>query len=198
MIIKDNCDLIIASNNKNKIREIRELFVDIFDNIYSLFDKGIDVDVEETGITFEENAIIKAKAISEMTGMYSLADDSGLEVYALDREPGVYSARYAGVPSSDSANNDKLLANMVEITDRRARFTSVVALCSPSGEVITELGSVEGEIKHSLLGTGGFGYDPIFFSYELGETFGTATNEAKNTVSHRARALDKLSKLIIR
>ena len=197
MIIKNNCDLIIASNNKNKIREIRELFTHVFDNIYSLFDKGIDVDIEETGVTFEENSIIKAKAIAEMTGCYSLADDSGLEVYALGGEPGVYSARYAQIPCSDSANNEKLLANMIDITDRRAKFTSVVALCSPSGEVITAQGSVEGEIEYSLIGTGGFGYDPLFLSHELGETFGTATNEAKNTVSHRARALDKLSKLII-
>ena len=197
MIITKNCDLIIASNNINKIREIREIFVDVFNNIYSLFDKNINIDIPETGVTFEENAIIKAKTISDLTGMYALADDSGLEVYALDGAPGVYSARYAGEKCNDDANNTLLLENMKNIHDRRARFTSSVVICAPNGDTISALGHVEGELKHSLIGTGGFGYDPMFYSYELQETFGTATSKMKNKVSHRARALEELSKLII-
>ncbi len=196
MNIKDNSELIIASNNKNKIREIREIFINEFDNIYSLFDKGIDIEIEETGVTFEENATIKARAISKLTGMYALADDSGLQVYALGGDPGVYSARYAGKQCSDSANNEKLILSMANITDRRAKFTSSVVLCAPDGEIISALGHVEGEITHKLIGDSGFGYDPLFFSYELNETFAVASNVKKNTVSHRARALSNLSKLI--
>ena len=196
MILKNNSDLIIASNNKNKIREIREIFVDVFTNIYSLFDKNIDIEIEEIGITFEENAIIKAETISKLTGMYALADDSGLEVYALGGGPGVYSARYAGEPCSDYLNNQLLLKNMQNINDRRARFTSSVVICAPDGKIISSDGHVEGEIKHELIGSEGFGYDPLFYSFELSETFGTASNKMKNEVSHRARALHDLAKKI--
>lgn len=189
-------DLIIASNNKNKIREIKAIFTGIFENVYSLADKGIDIEIEETGSTFIENATIKAKTISDMTGMVTLADDSGLEVLALNGEPGVYSARYAGEPCDDEANNTKLLDVMKDITDRRAKFTSAVVLYFPDGKVLSATGSTDGTILYKGEGNGGFGYDPLFMSSELCKTFGIATAEEKNQISHRARALENLKNLL--
>lgn len=189
-------DLIIASNNKNKVKEIKELFSDMFENIYSLKDKGIDIEIAETGSTFEENAIIKAKEVCKITNMVALADDSGLEVLALGGAPGVYSARYAGEPTDDNANNKKLLHNMIDIIERSARFTSCVAIAYPSGEIYTAHGHVEGKILYEEVGENGFGYDPLFLSTELGKTFGQATSEEKNSISHRARALENLKKIL--
>lgn len=189
-------DLIIASNNKNKVKEIKEIFTGIFDNVYSLADKHINIDIEENGSTFEENALIKARTICELTGMTTLADDSGLEVDALGGEPGIYSARYAGEGHDDAANNQKLLKAMEEVTDRKAHFTCAVALCSPNGDITTARGEVQGYILNEAVGDNGFGYDPLFFSTELGKSFAIATKEEKNAISHRGRALQKLKKLI--
>lgn len=189
-------DLIIASNNKNKVKEIKEIFTGIFDNVYSLADKHINIDIEETGSTFEENALIKARAICDLTGMTALADDSGLEVDALGGEPGVYSARYAGSGHDDHANNRKLLKALEGVTDRKAHFTCVVALCSPNGDIATARGEVQGYILTAPVGDNGFGYDPLFFSTELGKSFALATAEEKNAISHRGRALQKLKKII--
>lgn len=189
-------ELIIASNNKNKIREIKTIFAGYFENIYSLAEKNINVEIEETGKTFEENAIIKAEYITNLTGMVALADDSGLEVEALCGAPGVYSARYAGEPCDDNANNKKLLQVMQDITNRKARFTSVVALSFPNGKTLTACGHTDGEVLYEEVGNGGFGYDPLFLSTDLGKTFGIATAEEKNQISHRKRALENLKILL--
>lgn len=189
-------DLVIASNNQKKIREIKQIIGDKFTKIYSLKELGVEVDVEETGATFFENSLIKAKAITEITGKASLADDSGLVVDVLGGAPGVYSARFAGEPCNDENNNDKLLKLLegVKYEDKTARFVSVVTLYYPNGEYVFSEGSVEGHVLSERRGDGGFGYDPLFYCDKLGKTFGEASQEEKNLVSHRANALSELRK----
>lgn len=186
--------LIVASSNKGKIKEIRMLADDRFD-VVSMKDAGIDVDVDENGSTFEENALIKAKAIYELCYAPVISDDSGLMVDALGGEPGVYSARYAGSGHDDAANNAKLLENLRGKSDRSARFCSAVVYYDGNRTEIAK-GYVEGKIADSPRGANGFGYDPLFIADELGKTFGEATDEEKNAISHRARALRALFKLI--
>ncbi len=182
--------LVVASGNKGKLREIQTLIGNKF-NVVSMADEGFDVEVEENGSTFEENAIIKAKAVFELCHCPVISDDSGLMVDALGGAPGVYSARYAGEPCDNDKNNAKLLSALEGTNDRRARFVSVVAFYDGT-RTITAEGTVEGAITLEKKGTNGFGYDPLFYSFELEKTFGEATNEEKNTVSHRARALASL------
>lgn len=189
-------DIIIASNNQHKIREIKTILGAKFDNIYSLSESGINVDIEETGSTFLENAIIKAQTICKMTGLPTLADDSGLEVEALKGAPGVYSARYAGEPCNDKNNNALLLKNLANCDNRNAMFTSVIVICYPDNTTISAEGHCKGKILFYEIGNGGFGYDPLFYSFDLNKTFGVATSEEKNSVSHRAKALETLSKKI--
>lgn len=189
-------ELIIASNNKHKIIEIKDILGEFFKNIYSLSEKNINVEIEETGKTFEENAIIKAKYISELTGLPALSDDSGLEVEALNGAPGVYSARYAGEPSNSDINNKKLLKEMQGKSNRNANFTSVIAICYPNGKIITASGKTYGKILTELQGENGFGYDPLFYSNDLKKSFGLATSEEKNAVSHRGRALQNLKEIL--
>ena len=184
-------ELIAATNNANKLREFRQILGNDF-KVMSLKEVGISVDVEEDADTFYGNALKKAKVISELTGKASLADDSGLIVDALDGAPGVYSARYGGEDGNDVLNRQKLLKEMDGISDRKARFHSTIVLYFPSGEVIRAEGNVEGEILYEETGDNGFGYDNLFYSIDLGESFGTATEEAKNGVSHRGRALQQL------
>lgn len=185
----------IATNNTNKLREIRAILGGFFDEALSLADLGIDIDIEETGTTLTENALIKARTIRDLTGLPALADDSGLMVDALDGAPGVYSARYAGEEHDDKKNNALLLKNL-EGKPRDAKFCSVIALCYPDGRELTAEGSVRGVILEEERGTGGFGYDPLFFSPELGKTFAEATPEQKNSVSHRSRALRAMLELL--
>ena len=185
----------IATNNPNKLREIRAILGGFFDEALSLADLGIDIDIEETGTTLTENALIKARTIRDLTGLPALADDSGLMVDALDGAPGVYSARYAGEEHDDKKNNALLLKNL-EGKPRDAKFCSVIALCYPDGRELTAEGSVRGAILEEERGTGGFGYDPLFFSPELGKTFAEATPEQKNSVSHRSRALRAMLELL--
>lgn len=185
----------IATNNPNKLREIRAILGGFFDEALSLSDLGIDIDIEETGTTLTENALIKARTIRDLTGLPALADDSGLMVDALYGAPGVYSARYAGEEHDDKKNNALLLKNL-EGKPRDAKFCSVIALCYPDGRELTAEGSVRGVILEEERGTGGFGYDPLFFSPELGKTFAEATPEQKNSVSHRSRALRAMLKLL--
>ena len=186
--------LIIASNNKGKIREIKELLGDKFD-VKAMGEIGVTADPEETGSTFAENALIKAKAVYELCRMPVIADDSGLAVDALGGAPGVYSARYAGEGHDDRANNDKLLKNLEGVTDRSAKFVSSVVYYDGT-RTETADGTVNGYIALAPSGKGGFGYDPLFFSTELGKTFGDATEAEKNTVSHRFRAFSALAKKI--
>ena len=185
----------IATNNPGKLREIRAILGGFFDEALSLSDLGIDIDIEETGTTLTENALIKARTIRDLTGLPALADDSGLMVDALDGAPGVYSARYAGEEHDDKKNNALLLKNL-EGKPRDAKFCSVIALCYPDGRELTAEGSVRGVILEEERGTGGFGYDPLFFSPELGKTFAEATPEQKNSVSHRSRALRAMLELL--
>lgn len=190
---------VLASNNAHKLTEIRALLADKFEKVCSLADVGIHTDIDETGVTFEENAFIKAQTIFDMLGgKYAvLADDSGLCVEALGGAPGVYSARYAGSPCNDAKNNALLLKNLHELEktapkNRNAYFASVVAAVLPGGKRISGEGRVNGIILDEYRGDGGFGYDPLFYCTELGKTFAEAEMQEKNTVSHRARALAAL------
>lgn len=188
--------LAIATNNQHKLQEIRAVLGDSFEELLSLKDLGIDVDVEETGTTLEENALIKARAILALSGIATLADDTGLMVDALNGAPGVYSARYAGEEHNDAKNRALLLKNLNGVKDRSAHFATVIALCYPNGKTLTASGRVNGEILLSERGTEGFGYDSLFFSTELGKTFAEATQAEKNSVSHRGRALRAMLELV--
>lgn len=190
---------VLASNNSHKLDEIRALMADKFDKVCSLSDMDIHTDIDETGTTFEENAFIKAQTIFDMLGgRYAvIADDSGLCVEALGGAPGVYSARYAGEPCDDGKNSRLLLKNLHEREslfpkNRRAYYASVVAAVLPDGRKLSGEGRVYGEVLDEYRGTGGFGYDPLFYCEELGKTFAEASMAEKNTVSHRARALAAL------
>lgn len=185
-------NIVIASNNRHKIAEIKQIIGGCFENIYSLKELDVHAEVEETGATFYDNALLKAKEICRLTGMTALADDSGLEVEALEGAPGVFSARFAGEPSDDKRNNALLLEKLKKATDRRAAFVSCIVIYFPSGDIIAAEGRTEGEIIFEERGEGGFGYDPLFYSYDLKKTFGEATSEEKNRVSHRSRALSSV------
>jgi XTP/dITP diphosphohydrolase len=182
--------LVVASNNQHKLREIAEIFTDF--EVISQKEAGFDVDVEETGETFAENALLKARAASKALGCVTLADDSGLCVEALGGAPGVYSARYCGHHGSDAENRATLLKNMQGETNRRAYFNSSIVLVHPDGREWIAEGKTYGYILEKEDGDGGFGYDPLFYSDDLKKSFGKATPEEKNTVSHRFRALQAL------
>lgn len=183
---------VIASNNPHKVGEIKEIMKGQFE-FFSLEELELRIEVVEDGNTFLENALKKAKAVSELANLPALADDSGLEVEALDFAPGVYSARFAGEKAADAENNALLLQKLSGEKNRKARFTSVVVLYFPDGKTVWAEGHVNGEILDCAAGGGGFGYDPLFYSYELKKTFGEATPQEKNSVSHRARALSALA-----
>lgn len=182
--------LIVASGNAHKIQEIAAIFTDF--EVVSQKQMGYNDEVEETGATFEENAIIKATAAAKALGEMVLADDSGLCVDALGGKPGVYSARYAGEHGNDKKNREKLLADLQNETERTAHFTSAIALVYPNGKTLIAIGETHGKILYEEMGNGGFGYDPIFESDDLKKSFGVATPEEKNSVSHRYRALQKM------
>jgi len=184
--------LVFATRNKGKLVELRELLAGI--QVLASDEVGVAVpEVVEDADTFAGNAAKKAREVSAATGLPALADDSGLEVDALGGAPGVYSARYAGEPHSDSANNAKLLAALEGVTKRSARFRAVLALADVAGplgsEILTADGTCEGTILTAPRGTGGFGYDPLFFAPELGMTFAEAGVGSKSELSHRARAM---------
>lgn len=184
--------LVLASNNFGKLRELKQLLGDRYD-VRSMRETGIEIDVDENGETFEENALIKANALMEICRCATLADDSGLCVDQLNGRPGVHSARYCGVHGDDEANNQLLLK---ELSDKpaphRAHYGAAVALCRPGHEPLTAYGRCDGEIIDQYRGEGGFGYDPLFLSDDLGVTFAEADAESKNRVSHRARAIQAL------
>lgn len=192
--------IVVATKNSNKIKEISEIFSPLGFEVISQTEAGIDIDVEETGDTFEKNARLKAKAVSLICDDYVLADDSGLCVDALDGRPGVMSARYAGEGASDMHKIIKLLGEMEHKTDRRAKFVTSMVFIFPDGTEIATSGEVHGKILESPEGENGFGYDPIFYSDELKKSFAMATLEEKNSVSHRGRALkalyDKLKEIM--
>ncbi len=182
--------ILAATNNAHKLREFSQILSPLGFEVISIKEMGIDIDPEENGKTFEENALIKAKAFSKEAGIPVIADDSGLEVIALNLEPGVYSARYA--PGSDSDRVNKLLENMKNITDRTARFVSAVVIAYPDGKTITARGECYGTITESPKGENGFGYDPVFYVKEFDKTFAELTADEKNQLSHRGKALENL------
>ena len=186
--------LVVATGNMHKLREIAEIFTDF--EVVSQKEMGFDEDVEETGVTFVENALIKARAASKALNCIALADDSGLCVDALGGAPGVYSARYCGYHGDDQKNRDLLLENMQGVENRAAHFTSAIALVYPDGREVVVEGHTYGKILHEETGTGGFGYDCLFESDDLKKSFGVATAEEKNSVSHRFRGLQKLREQI--
>ena len=185
--------LVVASNNKGKLKEIREILKDKYE-VVSMGEMGYYDDIVEDGETFYENALIKAKTISEFFGCDALADDSGLCVDALNGAPGVYSARYAGGHGDDKANRDFLLKNLEGEENRKAKFVSSIVLVKADGSVAQGVGETYGKIGFKEEGTNGFGYDCIFISDDLGVSFGLATDEQKNGVSHRYRGLIDLLK----
>ena len=184
--------LVLASNNFGKLKELRALLGDRYD-VCSMREMGINIDVEENGETFEENALIKANTLMQLTGCATLADDSGLCVDALGGRPGVHSARYCGVHGDDEANNQLLLKELENVPEpRTAHYGAAIALCRPGREPVIIYGRCEGEILREYRGEGGFGYDPLFLSKDLGVTFAEADAESKNRVSHRAVAIREL------
>lgn len=180
---------ILATHNPGKLREMGEILKDFGIEVVSPRDLGITVDVEETGTTFAENAMLKAKAICKAAGLPAIADDSGLCVDALNGAPGVYSARYGGEGLDDRGRYMLLLSSLRGAPTRAAHFACAVACAFPNGDTLTAEGRCDGSIAYAPLGEGGFGYDPVFLLPGTGKTFGQLTQEEKSAVSHRGRAL---------
>lgn len=191
--------LIFATGNEGKVNEFRQMLGDEYE-ILSMKDLGVEVDIEENGKTFEENAVIKAKALLDATGEMVLADDSGFEVDCLNKEPGIYSARFMGEDTPYSIKNAELLRRCegVPEEERDARFVCVIACAYPDGTVDTATGIIEGKIAHEQRGTHGFGYDPIFYLPERGCTTGELLPEEKNAISHRGIAIRKMVDILKR
>jgi XTP/dITP diphosphohydrolase len=182
--------LVLASKNQKKLAELNDILGRLGIEVCSEAQAGVDVDVEETGSTFEENSLLKARAVMEASGMPAIADDSGLCVDALQGAPGVYSARYGGEGLDDTARYRLLLENMRGQMPRTAKFVSVITCCFPNGDVITARGECPGTIAFAPMGEGGFGYDPVFFVPGLKKTFAQLSAEEKNAISHRGKALE--------
>ena len=196
-------DVIFATHNKNKLKELKELLPASGYAVCSLSDIGFSDEIDETGDTIEENAMIKAKAVADFCkdrpdGFAVLADDTGLFVDALGGEPGVYSARYSGENATYADNNAKLLSKLADVPDaqRTACFRTAVACVFDNGDGFIANGECKGMILRENRGENGFGYDPLFYSFDLGKTFAEATSEEKNRVSHRAAAMRKAAELL--
>ena len=190
--------IIFATGNEGKMREIREILGDMDMEILSMKEAGITADIVENGTTFEENAVIKAKEVARMLAERTenedaivMADDSGLEIDALNKEPGIYSARYLGEDTPYSVKNKNLIERLADVPDeeRTARFVCAIAAVMPTGEVIATQGVIEGRIGYEEKGDNGFGYDPIFYIPEYGCTTAQLTERQKNEISHRGKAL---------
>ena len=190
--------IIFATSNQNKMKEIREILNDIDVEILSMKEAGIDADIIEDGKTFEENALIKARAIRDLSGCIVLADDSGLEVDALNKEPGIYSARYMGEDTSYDLKNANIIERLKGLSgeERSARFVCAIAAAFPDGSEETCRGTIEGRIGYEPAGENGFGYDPIFFVPEYGCTTAQLSPEEKNEISHRGKALRAMREII--
>ena len=184
--------LLVATNNQGKLKEFNKILGELGIECVSLRDMGITADVEETGTTFLENALLKAKEIYKIAKIPTISDDSGLMVDALGGEPGVYSARYAGEPSDDNKNMDKLLAKLKGEPNRTARFKSVIAAVFSEDDILVSEGECEGVIIDEKRGDNGFGYDPIFYVEALEKTFAEMTDSEKNSLSHRGNAIRNL------
>lgn len=194
--------IVFATGNQGKMREIRQILEGMDVEILSMKEAGISMDIVEDGTTFEENAVIKAKAVASATDYIVLADDSGLEIDYLNKEPGIYSARYMGEDTSYDIKNANLLERMEGVEDekRTARFVCAIAAVLLDGEVLTVQGVIEGRVAYEPKGSNGFGFDPIFYLPEYGCTSAELSEEEKNAISHRGRALramrEKLKEVI--
>ena len=187
---------VLASHNAGKLAEMRDILGELGIEVLSQQEAGVDVDPEETGVTFEENAVIKAKAVMEASGLPAVADDSGLMVDALGGAPGVYSARFGGSHDlPDSYRNEYLLKKLENTEQRGAKYVSVIAVAYPDGRVITARGECHGEIAREYKGCGGFGYDPLFRLPD-GRHMAELTSEEKNRISHRGEALRELKRIL--
>lgn len=191
--------IIFATKNKHKMVEIREILGDLDIPILSMEEVNISVDVVEDGLTFEANATKKAVEIAKLTGETVLADDSGLEVDYMNKEPGIYSARFCGVDTDYSIKNQTIIERLKEARgdERTARFVCVIAMAKPNGDTITARGTIEGVIAYEEKGENGFGYDPIFYVPSEGCTTAEMTSEAKNRISHRGKALKMMRDKIL-
>ena len=181
--------VVLASKNAHKLQELQDILSAQGVEVILESAAGVDVEVEETGTTFEENSLLKARAVMEASGLPAIADDSGLMVDALNGAPGVYSARYGGPGLDDVGRYRLLLENMRGVLDRKCRFVSAITLCMPSGDIVTARGECPGTLAYAPQGENGFGYDPIFFVPATKKTFAQLTAEEKNAISHRGRAL---------
>ena len=190
--------LIFATGNQGKMKEIREILADMDVEILSMKEAGVDLDIQEDGVTFQENAIIKAKAVQEATGELTLADDSGLDIDYLNGEPGVYSARYMGEDTSYRIKNANLIKRLegVPMEQRTARFVCVIAAAFPDGRVETARATIEGVIGYEERGQNGFGYDPIFYVPEYNCSTAELSPVQKNAISHRGKALRQMKEIL--
>ena len=186
--------IVLASGNAHKIKEIADMLPEF--EVVGYKQLGYDFEIEEVGLTFYDNALIKAKAVSKALNLPALADDSGICVKALNDEPGIYSARYAG-DGVDAHNNQLLLDNMQGVQDRTAKFVCCMVFYKPDGQIITATGETHGKILDKCYGENGFGYDPLFFSDDLQKCLGIASAEEKNTISHRFRAIKALKEKLL-
>ena len=190
--------IVFATTNAGKIKEIKEILADFDVEVASMKEMNITADIEENGATFEENSLIKARAVSKLTGLPALADDSGLEVDYLNGEPGIYSARYLGRDTDYDYKNNYIIKKLKDAKDeeRSARFVCVISLVLPDGREFVKKGVMEGRIGYEIKGENGFGYDPIFYLPEYGKTSAEISAEEKNKISHRGKALSAMKKLI--
>lgn len=188
--------IIFATGNAGKMKEIREILNDLSYEVVSMKEAGVTADIIEDGTTFEENAMIKAKTIAELTGEIAMADDSGLEVDYLDKAPGIYSARFLGEDTSYDIKNKYLIDQLegVEGAERSARFVCAIACVWPDGKSKVCRATIEGELAKAPAGENGFGYDPIFYVPQYGKTTAELSMEEKNEISHRAKALREMKK----
>ena len=182
---------VLASRNPKKLKEMKTILSELGVEVVLESEVGIDIEVEETGTTFEENSLLKAQAVMKASGLPAIADDSGLMVDALNGAPGVYSARYGGPELDDAGRNRLLLENMRGQMDRRAKFVSAVTCCFPNGDVITARGECPGAVAYAPMGEDDFGYDPIFLVTSMHKTYAQMTPEEKNSISHRGKAMEK-------
>ncbi len=184
--------IVFATGNKGKVKEIQMILADLGVEVTTMKEEGIQVDVDENGTTYEENALIKAREVAKYTDAIVMADDSGLEIDYLNKEPGIYSARYMGEDTSYRIKNGNLIDRLAGVPDeqRTARFVCAIAAVLPDGRELTARGIIEGRIGYEEKGKNGFGYDPIFYVPEFGKTTAELTEEQKNKVSHRGRALE--------
>lgn len=186
-------DLVFATGNAHKVEEVQAILGDHY-KVKSLKDIGIEEDIVEDGTTMEENALIKARYVYQKTGKSVFSEDSGLEVMALNMAPGLYTARYAGPQKNNEDNMDLLLKNMESVHERQARYRAVIAYIDTEGREYTFEGLINGRIAQERMGTGGFGYDPIFIPFGYEQSFGQLPGSLKNSISHRARAMARFLK----